>query len=59
MIREFTCKYDCMTHLKISQNSMDKVLNKDVMYGKVLLLVIWDIIRDCLEIKIESNNVII
>jgi hypothetical protein len=48
-----------MTHLKISQNSMDKVLNKDVMYGKVLLLVIWDIIRDCLEIKIESNNVII
>jgi len=34
LIREFTCKYDCMTQLKISQKSMDKALDKDVMYGK-------------------------
>ena len=44
LIREFTCKYDCMTQLKISQKSMDKVsmdkvsmkkvLDKDVMYDK-------------------------
>ena len=34
LIREFTCKYECTTQLKISQKSMDKVLNKDVMYGK-------------------------
>ena len=34
LIREFTCKYDCMTQLKISQKSMAKVLDKDVMYDK-------------------------
>jgi len=34
LIREFTCKYECTTQLKISQKSMEKVLNKDVMYGK-------------------------
>ena len=34
LIRTFTCKYECTTQLKISQKSMDKVLNKDAMYGK-------------------------
>jgi hypothetical protein len=34
LIKEFTCKYDCMTQLKISQKSMEKVLDKDVMYDK-------------------------
>jgi len=34
IIREFTCKYDCMTQLKISQKSMAKVLDKDLMYDK-------------------------
>jgi hypothetical protein len=34
IIREFICKYDCMTQLKISQKSMAKVLDKDVMYNK-------------------------
>lgn len=34
LIREFTCKYDCMTQLKISQKSMAKVLDKGVMYDK-------------------------
>jgi hypothetical protein len=34
LIKEFTCKYDCMTQLKISQKSMAKVLDKDVMYDK-------------------------
>lgn len=34
LIREFTCKYECTTQLKIIQKSMDKVLNKDAMYGK-------------------------
>ena len=34
IIRKFTCKYDCMTQLKISQKSMEKVLDKDVMYDK-------------------------
>ena len=34
IIKKFTCKYDCMTQLKISQKSMDKALDKDVMYGK-------------------------
>jgi len=34
IIKEFTCKYDCMTQLKISQKSMAKVLDNDVMYGK-------------------------
>ena len=34
IIRKFTCKYDCMTQLKISQKSMAKMLDKDVMYDK-------------------------
>jgi hypothetical protein len=34
IIKEFTCKYDCMTQLKISQKSMAKALDKDVMYDK-------------------------
>jgi hypothetical protein len=34
LIREFTCKYDCTTQLKISQKSMAKVLDKEVMYDK-------------------------
>ena len=34
IIRKFICKYDCMTQLKISQKSMAKVLDKDVMYDK-------------------------
>jgi len=34
LMREFTCKYDCMTQLKISQKSMTKMLDKDVMYDK-------------------------
>jgi len=34
LIREFTCKYDCTTQLKISQKSMAKALDKEVMYGK-------------------------
>lgn len=34
IIRKFTCKYDCMTQLKISQKSMAKVLDKGVMYDK-------------------------
>jgi len=34
LIKEFTCKYNCMTQLKISQKSMAKALNKEVMYGK-------------------------
>ena len=34
LIREFTCKYDCTTQLKISQKSMAKALDKDVMYDK-------------------------
>ena len=34
LIKEFTCKYDCTTQLKISQKSMAKVLDKEVMYDK-------------------------
>ena len=34
LIREFTCKYNCMTQLNISQKSMVKVLDKGVMYNK-------------------------
>jgi hypothetical protein len=34
LIKEFICKYDCMTQLKISQKSMAKVLDKDLMYDK-------------------------
>ena len=34
IIKKFTCKYDCMTQLKISQKSMAKALDKDVMYNK-------------------------
>ena len=34
IIKEFTCKYDCITQLKISQKSMAKVLDNDVKYGK-------------------------
>jgi len=33
-IREFVCKYDCTTQLKISQKSMVKVLDKEMMYDK-------------------------
>jgi hypothetical protein len=34
LIREFSCKYDCITHMKISQKSMAKVIDKEVMYDK-------------------------
>jgi hypothetical protein len=34
LIREFACKYDCITQLKISQKSMAKALDKEVMYDK-------------------------
>jgi len=34
LIREFTCKFECTTQLKISQKSIAKVLDKGVVYDK-------------------------
>jgi hypothetical protein len=33
IVKEFTCKYECMTTLHISQKSMEKVLNKNITYN--------------------------
>lgn len=34
LIREFVCKYDCTNQLKISQKTMAKILDKEIMYDK-------------------------
>ena len=34
LIREFVCKYDCTTQLKIGHKTMAKILDKEIMYDK-------------------------
>jgi hypothetical protein len=34
LIREFSCKYDCIIQMKISQKTMAKVIDKEMMYDK-------------------------
>ena len=33
LVREFSCKYDCIKELKMSDKTLSKALNKDIMYN--------------------------
>jgi hypothetical protein len=33
LVREFSCKYDCIKELKMSDKTLAKALNKDIMYN--------------------------
>ena len=34
LLQEFTCKYDCIKQMKMSDKTMTKILDKDVMYNQ-------------------------
>ena len=50
LLKEFVCKYDCIKQLKISDKTLAKTLDKNVMYNNHYFRTIGSKLKCCVEL---------